>query len=171
MTDLITHLKSRGMDPYRYSMAIDEVNRVVTFYLHNGTGDLVGYQIYRPDSTDKKNNDPKLGRYYTYLPKQVDGVFGLEQLNDDNGIIYIVEGIFKAAVLHRLGYNAIAVLTSSPKRLKPWFKIMRQKWSLVAIGDPDAAGQRLVNIVGKGFTSPKDLDEMTDDEIRELLRK
>ena len=73
--------------------------------------------------------------------------------------------------MHRLGFNALAVLTSTPKRLKPWFRILRQTWNLVAIGDNDDAGRKLVNIVGKGFQSPADLDEMTDEEILLLLNR
>ena len=164
------HLISRGMDPSRYPIAYDPEEGIITFLLFNYNGGLVGYQQYRPDKPSKqKKNDPKTGRYFTYLPKDTDGVFGLDVLDHTDRTIYIVEGIFKAAVLHRLGFNSIAVLTSTPKRLKPWFRILRQTWNLVAIGDNDDAGRKLVNIVGKGFQSPADLDEMTDEEIFSLL--
>lgn len=153
-------------------MSLDETNRSVTFYLYNLSGQIVGYQRYRPDvSTKKINNDEGESRYYTYLPSGVDGVFGLEQLNPQDRTIYIVEGIFKAAVLHRLGYNSIAVLSCHPKRLRPWFKIMKQTWNLVAIGDPDDAGKKLVNTLKRGFQSPYDLDEMNDEEIHQLLKQ
>lgn len=170
MENMLDHLKSRGMNPNLYSVAIDEQERIATFYLYNNiNGRIIGYQQYRPDADKKQKNDPKDGRYFTYLPKDTDGVFGLEVLDRTNKTIYITEGIFKAAVLHRLGYNALAVLTSSPKRLKPWFKIMKATYNLVAIGDPDKAGLGLVKIVGNGFQSPLDLDEMTDDDIISLL--
>jgi len=158
------------MDPSKYSISYDQVEGIITFMLYNGTGQIVGYQQYRPSEASKqKKNDPKSGRYYTYLPKETDGVFGLDVLNPADRTIYVVEGIFKAAVLHRLGYNAFAVLTSTPKRLRPWFKILRQTWNLVAIGDNDDAGRKLVNIVKTGFQSPSDLDEMTDEDIKSLL--
>lgn len=170
MTDLKQHLIDRGMDPSLYPIAYDPEEGIITFYLYNGIGHLVGYQQYRPDQPSKqKKNDPKSGRYFTYLPKDTDGVFGWDVLNPKDRTIFIVEGIFKAAVLHRLGYNAIAVLTSSPKRLKPWFKILRQTWNLIAIGDNDDAGKKLVNIVKNGIQSPTDLDEMSDEEIKSLL--
>ena len=169
MENMLDHLKSRGMNPNLYSVAIDEQERIATFYLYNINGHIVGYQQYRPDADKKQKNDPKDGRYFTYLPKDTDGVFGLELLNKSDRTIYVTEGIFKAAVLHRLGYNAIAVLTSTPKRLKPWFKIMKATWNLVAIGDPDDAGRRLVNMVKNGFQSPLDLDEMADEDIISLL--
>lgn len=171
ITKLIDHLKSRGMDPFRYAMSIDGAENVVSFYLFNLSHQIIGYQQYRPDSDGKKVNDPKLGRYYTYLPRGTDGFFGLEQLNSDDRNIFIVEGVFKAATLHRLGYNSIAVLTSSPKRLKPWFKIMRQTWNLIAIGDNDPAGKLLINTVKNGFQSPQDIDEMTDEEVHEMIRE
>ena len=171
METLQKHLIERGMDITKYPIAYDPDEGIITFFLFNGTGQLVGYQQYRPSQPSKqKKNDPKSGRYYTYLPKETDGVFGLDVLDPTDRTIYIVEGVFKAAVLHRLGYNAIAVLTSHPKRLRPWFKILRQTWNLVAIGDNDEAGRKLVNIVKQGFQSPTDLDEMSDEDIHSLLR-
>lgn len=171
MEELRQHLIERGMNPDLYNVQYDSDERVCTFYLYNGTGDLVGYQQYRPDQTSKKMNDPKLSRYFTYLKSDKDGVFGLETVDSKSKVIYIVEGVFKAAVLHRLGFNAIAVLTNHPKRLKPWFRILRaQGWILIAIGDNDPAGQKLVNTVKSGFLSPVDLDEMRDEDILELLR-
>lgn len=169
MENMITHLQSRGMDTSLYQFGFDDEERKATFYLYNLSGQIVGYQRYSPDLDKKKNNDPKDCRYYTYLPEGRDGVFGLELLNEEDRTLYIVEGLFKAAVLHRLGFNAVAVLTSTPKRLKPWFRILKATWKLVAIGDADPAGEKLVRMVGNGFTSPKDLDEMSDQEILDLL--
>jgi len=170
------------MDYSKYRLHVD--NPLVTFYLYNLSGQLVGYHRYNFRIFDKGvKNDPRMGRYYTKVsrreprdsadprPRDTLAVWGLEVLDRSKKTLYIVEGVFKAAVLHRLGFNAIAVLTATPKPMKPWFKVMRQQFDLVGIGDPDAAGQKLVNTVGKGFQSPKDLDEMTDQEILELLRK
>ncbi len=169
MESLADHLRNRGMNPDLYRVAYDEEERIATFFLYNLSGHIVGYQHYRPEAGKERKNDPKQGRYFTYLPEGKDGVFGLDLLNHEDRTIYVTEGIFKAAVLHRLGYNAIAVLTSTPKRLKPWFRIMKATWNLVAIGDPDDAGRKLVNMVKSGFQSPFDLDEMSDEDIIELL--
>lgn len=166
---LAEHLRQRGMQPLKYNIVYDAAEGIITFPLYNGAAKQVGYQAYRPDMTDKKINDPKLSRYFTYLPSGVDGVFGLECIDETRRDIYIVEGVFKAGILHRLGYNAIAVLTNHPKRLKPWFKILRARFNLIAIGDNDNAGKKLVTTLGNGFQSPKDLDEMTDQEIVNLL--
>lgn len=167
---LVKHLKERGMDPSLYLYSKNYSANTVTFYLFNMKGDMIGYQQYRPNVNEKKKNDPKHGRYFTYLPRETIGVFGLETLDPNDRTIYIVEGIFKAAVLHRLGFNSIAVLTSTPKHMKPWFKILRQTWNLVAIGDNDDAGKKFINYIKKGFQSPIDLDEMKDEEILELLK-
>lgn len=168
------HLVERGMNPdLYYGMAYDEENDAVTFPLWNLSGQMVGYQIYRPTINDKKINDENLGRYYTYLPRGVDGAFGMDLIDPDSKEpIYCVEGVFKAAVLHRLGYQALALLTSTPKRWKPWFRIMRKTRRLIGIGDPDPAGQKLVNIVGAGSVTPyQDLDEMSDADIIEFVER
>ena len=166
---LVKHLEERGMNPKLYSYAKSYSASTITFYLWNLSGQLVGYQQYRPNKVDKRLNNPKMSRYFTRL-KEKDGVFGLELLDFSKKTVYIVEGVFKAGVLHRLGYNAIAVLTNHPKRLRPWFRILRaQGWNLVAIGDNDSAGQKLVNTVKSGFLSPLDLDEMKDEDIISLL--
>lgn len=171
MENLKQHLISRGMNPDLYRTSYDEENRVVSWFLYNFSGVLVGYQQYRPDVTDKKiRNNPKDARYFTYL-KHNDGVFGLDVLNPDDRNIYVVEGVFKAGVLHRLGFNSIAVLSSTPKQLKSWFYVLRKTWNLIAIGDNDKAGQSLVNTVGKGFCSPIDLDEMSDSDIFSCLQE
>jgi DNA primase len=160
------------MDPKLYRLSKCYSTNKITFFLYNLSGQIVGYQHYRPLRIDKKGrNNPYLGRYFTKLPKSVIGVFGLELLNPKDKRVFVVEGIFKAGVLHRLGYNAIAVLGSSPDPLQGWFKAMRGQWDLIAIGDADKAGNQFVRIVGKGFQSPIDLDEMTDEDIRKLIEE
>lgn len=167
---LIEHLRSRGINPKLYRLSKCYSTNKITFLLYNLSGQIVGYQHYRPLIEEKGvKNNPKLGRYFTKLPKATIGVFGLELLNPKDKRLFVVEGVFKAGVLHRLGYNAIAVLGANPVPLRGWFKAMRGQWKLIAIGDADKAGKELVKIVGEGFQSPKDLDEMTDEEIRRLI--
>lgn len=163
---LVKHLESRGMDTSLYRFFVGD--EVVTFYLYNPTGKLVGFLQYRPNVAKKAKNDPRSGRYFTYLPREVDGLFGLEQ--DVGGPLFVVEGVFKAAKLHSLNYSAVAVLGASPKRLKSWLRAVSRQRPVYAIGDGDAAGAGLVKIVGAGVQSPKDLDEMTDDEVTALVK-
>lgn len=164
--NMLAHLVARGMNPALYKIAL--TTETATFFLYNPTGKLVGYHQYRPGAEKHNKEDPKLARYYTYLPRGIDGLFGLEQ---DNGIgrLYVVEGIFKASKLHSLGENAIAVLGATPNRLKSQFKIWNRE--LFAIGDNDKPGRQLVNLVKRGIQSPVDLDEMTDEEVLNVLQR
>lgn len=164
---LVKHLEDRGMDTSLYRFFVGD--EVVTFLLYNPTGKPVGYLQYRPHADKKAKNDPRSGRYFTYLPREVDGLFGLEQ--DRGGPLFVVEGVFKAAKLHSLGYSAVAVLGASPKRLKSWFRAASRQRPLYAVGDNDPAGAGLVKIVGAGVQSPADLDEMSDDEVLALLKE
>jgi len=170
--NIYQYLYSRSFDPSRYhcSIGYEKHKQVLAVNLYNLTGELVGYQIHRPWSMEKKVNDPKTGRYYTYTSEGYDGVFGLEACRNDGRPWYIVEGIFKAAKLHSLGYNSIAVLTSHPKRMRPWFRILKATRPLIGIGDNDPAGQKLVNTVKRGSVSPKDLDEMDSADVISFLK-
>jgi hypothetical protein len=171
LMNIYQHLYSRSFDPSRYYTAFEYEQRgiVMSVLLFNLSGQIVGYQVYRPWSTDKKCNDPKLGRYYTYITAGMDGVFGLETDNGQ-GPLFIVEGIFKASKLHSVGLNAIATLTSDPKRMKPWLRILSKTRPLIAIGDNDPAGMKLVKRVGRGATSPRDLDEMSSEDVLDFVK-
>ncbi len=166
---LVAHLKERGMNPKLYSYSKSYSASCVTFFLYNLTGQIVGYHQYRPLKTEKKVNNSKTGRYFTFLPKKTNGLFGIELLDYSKKNLYIVEGVFKAANLHRLGYNAIAVLTSSPAHHTAFLKVLKQTFNVIAIGDNDGGGKLLVKAVGKGVLSPVDIDEMEDKEIHNFL--
>jgi hypothetical protein len=167
---LYEHLKARGLDANDYQCVLDEDEYVATFFLFNLNGRITGYQRYNPRSTDKKANDPKLGRYYTYTPRGTDAIFGLET-DDGRGPLFVVEGVFKQSAVRRAGFNCIAVLGSDPKRLRPWFGIVRESRKLISIGDNDPAGEKFVRRVGYGCTSPVDLDEMDVNDVRDLCEK
>ena len=165
-----SNLRSRGLlETYSGYPYVDEEEGVATFLLYNGNK-LVGYQQYRPAADKKKRNHPRDGRYFTYLPKETDGLYGLEQ-DAGRGTLFVVEGIFKAIKLHNLGYNAISPLGATPKRLKPYFRVLKATRKLVALGDNDPAGASLVRTVGYGRTTPTDLDEMSDEAVRELVKE
>ena len=57
------HLKSRHLDLELHRPVLDEAEGVVTFYLWNLSGQLVGYQQYRPSGEKKPQNNPKQGKY------------------------------------------------------------------------------------------------------------
>lgn len=164
MLTLRAHLLGRGLDPDEYQVTLDEEEYIATFYLFNLSGQITGYQRYNPRSTDKKCNDPIAGRYYTYTPRGVDAIFGLETDNG-RGPLFAVEGVFKQAAIHLAGFNAISVLTSNPKRHKPLLGIIAETRPVISIGDGDKAGGLLVNCVGRGACSLIDLDEMKHTDV------
>ena len=136
--EVLLNLRSRGVTSDT-PVFIDEEEGVATFLLYSGTK-LVGYQQYRPAADKKSRNHPRDGRYFTYLPSLTDGLYGLEQ-DSGTGTLFVVEGIFKAIKLHNLGFNAISPLGATPKRLKPYFSILKATRSL----SPSATTTRQVN--------------------------
>ena len=156
------HLLDRGMLPALYNLSIDA--GVVSFPLYNFGGKQVGYQEYRPFAPRNSAN-VREARYFTYLPRKVNGYFGTESL-EYSGSLYVVEGVFKAAKLHRLGEPAVALMGSETERHLEQLRLLRRPY--IAIGDNDGPGAKFAQNLG-GFVSPRDLDEMTDEEVEELL--
>lgn len=167
--DLCKHLLQRNYDPTRYkNQVLDLSNNVLTVYLNNMSGQFVGFQKYNPSVMDKKTNNAQDGRYFTHCQRGVTAVWGLETLDPSRKQLFVVEGIFKASALHMLGLNAVAVLTSNPKKMRSWLRTM--DYELIGIGDNDKAGRGMVKIAGEGFQSELDLDEYTLVELHELLK-
>lgn len=171
--EIVEHLKERGMsNPYLYNISTD--GEVITFPLYDFSKRYVGYQNYRPFA-ERNHHNVQLARYFTYLPRGVYGYFGLETLAY-SGPLYCVEGVFKAGKLHSLGFAAVSLMgTGVYKSRRGWDNIHRSQLDLlrrpyICIGDNDAAGRAMAGTLG-GFTSPRDLDEMSDNEILELLNE
>lgn len=162
MKSAVEHLRDRGMDHTLYRLSADD--EVICFPLYEFGGRWVGYQNYRPFA-DRNHKNVKLARYFTYLPRGVNGYFGLETL-ERPGPLYLVEGVFKAGVLHRLGFPAVALMGSEVKRHRNQLSLLRRP--LIGIGDNDDAGRKFARALN-GFTSPIDLDEMQDADILEML--
>ncbi len=161
--ETLAHLQDRGLEnPSFYNASVDE--GVVTFPLYEFGDRMVGYQDYRPFAPRNSAN-VREARYFTYLPKKVFGYFGLNTL-DRAGPVYLVEGVFKAVKLHRLGLAAIALMGSETKQHMSQLSLMGRPY--IGIGDNDPAGERFARKLN-GFTSPIDLDEMTDEEVRRLV--
>jgi DNA primase len=156
------HLRERGMVHTFNSVAFDE--DVATFYLRDFSGRQVGYQRYRPFA-ERNCRNVKEARYFTRLPRGVNGYWGLESLMWD-GTVYLVEGVFKAAKLHNLHVPAVALMGSETKHHITQLLLMGRRF--VGVGDNDPAGEKFARALG-GFTSPRDLDEMTDEEVEKLL--
>jgi hypothetical protein len=168
------HLRSRGMDSAKTYVVVDEASNVATFLLFNLTGQLVGYQQYRPDADKKVGNDPSLARYFTYVGSEGKGkklaVWGLETVEWTDDYLFVVEGIFDAVKVHNAGHPCIAVLCNDPRPMKAWFKAMGKH--VIAVLDRDAAGNKLRNIANANVVVPepyKDLGDMPQEEATRFI--
>jgi DNA primase len=167
---MIKHLLSRHYDPSRYvHQHIDHNQRILTVLLHNLSGQYVGFQQYRPDIKEKRHNDPRESRYFTYAPRDTSALWGFESYDSSKADIYVVEGIFKAATLHSVGLNALAVLTANPVKMQSLLWLLSHSHNVIAIGDNDKAGAQLVKLVGRGFQSD-DVDEMPLEDVYQLIQ-
>lgn len=162
---MLEHLTERGMDFSLYPGAGYD-DECATFPVRNFSGKITGVLKYRPDGSKKVQNDEK-GKYYTYITKGEIGVFGLESL-DRAGPIFLTGGAFKAATLHRLGFAALHVSSISPRILRRQLALLGRKY--YALGDNDDEGAQFVRRFG-GQQTPRDVDEMTDEEVLEMVSK
>ena len=157
---------------------ISEEEECVTFPLWSLSGCMVGYQTYKPYA-EKKGKELIKRRYYTKLTR-ADGkhvaltAFGLHLLpTSKRKPLFVVEGIFDAAKLHKLGLPCLALLTSSTEYLKSWL------WSLgfeiIPICEGDEAGLKLstLSTSGRSIFLPegKDLGELSEKETLKFVEK
>lgn len=156
------------METWRYQYSHDD--ETACFYLFNLSGQLCGYQQYRPFAPKTCKNDPKSGRYYTHVKNKI-AVWGMESFHYRTDILCITEGIFDACQLHRYGIPAIAVLANDPKQLKPWlFCLPRRR---IGFLDGDSAGLRLASVCDYTNAMPEgvDLGDTDDATIRAMLEE
>ena len=150
---------------------IDEVDRVATFYLWNLSGQLVGYQQYRPESSKKNKNNPRDGKYFTYRKQPTIGVWGIESLHLSKNILFITEGIFDACRITQLGYSAIAVLSCDQKKeFRNWLTMLNRR--IIAVCDDDKSGKKLAKFGDVAITTTEhDLGDSTEEFVTELIKK
>lgn len=170
--NVLQHLHSRYFDTRLHTHWVDEEEGVATFPLWNLSGQLVGYQQYRPSATKKKDNHPKMSRYFTWRKNKVVGVWGLESWNLSN-TLFVTEGTFDACRLTSLGYSAIATLSNDvDDSLKRWLWTVRKYRRVVTVCDNDAAGRRLTkyghvsHVVESG-----DLGDASDEYVANLVKE
>lgn len=167
------HLQARYLDTSLHTVWVDDNAGVAIFPLWNLTGEMIGYQQYRPDGDKKSYNNPKDGKYYTHRKGKKIGVWGLESWSLSN-TLFVTEGVFDAARFTGMGYSAIATLSNDvDDSLKSWLWVVKQARLVVAICDNDAAGRKLskcgntFHVVEEG----KDVGEAPDSYIRMLIEK
>jgi len=143
-------------------------DEVAVFYLWNLSGQMVGYQQYRPLGDKEQCNDPEVGKYYTYAKDSI-AVFGLETYFYRNDILFLTEGVFDAVKLHALGLPAFAVLSNNPKKIQSWLYALPRY--IVAVCDNDAAGKKLAKCGNMSITCDggKDLGSLSLEEAKSLI--
>lgn len=165
------HLKSRHLDLDLHRPAIDEAEGVATFYMWNLSGQLVGYQQYRPAGDKKPNNNPRLGKYFTFRQAPTVGVWGVESLHFTPHVVFVCEGLFDAARLTSRGVSAVAVFTNNPgKDVMNWLKMLGRK--VVVVCDGDQAGAKLAKYgdVSLCLLGGKDLGEADEETVTFVLQ-
>jgi hypothetical protein len=169
---VLENLKSRHFDMNVHTVWIDEDEGVATYPLWNLTGQMVGYQQYRPSATKKKDNHPRESRYFSWRKDKVVGVWGLESWSFSN-TLFITEGVFDAARLTARGYSAIATLSNDvDPPLARWLWVTRKNRPVVAICDGDVAGRKLAKL-GHCYhvmTEGKDMGEASDEYVTNFLK-
>lgn len=172
MLNLEKHLYDRRLDADLHTVWTDADERTIVFPLWNLSGQLVGYQQYRPDVASKKINDPRLSRYFTYRNKDAVAVWGLESWSRP-GPLFVTEGVFDASRLTWNGAAAVALVSNDPNSAtRAWFRIVRAMRPVVAVCDDDAAGRKLAKV---GHTAHVveggDMGDQTDKYARELIEE
>jgi hypothetical protein len=171
--NVLENLKSRHFDMNVHTVWIDEDEGVATYPLWNLTGQMVGFQQYRPAATKKKDNHPRESRYFSWRKDKVVGVWGLESWNFSD-TLFITEGVFDAARLTARGYSAVATLSNDvDPSLAKWLWLVGKTRSVVAVCDNDAAGRKLAKAANRYhiMTEGKDLGDASDEYVTNFLRE
>jgi DNA primase len=166
--NLVEHLKSRHLDLELHRPVLSDTEGVATFYLWNLSGQLVGYQQYRPLGEKKPQNNPKEGKYFTYRKQPTLAVWGVESLKYP-GSVFVCEGVFDACRLTEKGCAAVAVLSNNIGwDLKNWLSTLNRR--VVAVCDNDSAGKKLAKFGHEAvFTADKDLGDSSEDYVNSLV--
>ena len=168
MTTVEQHLLSRHVDLDLHRPVINELENTATFYLWNLSGQLTGYQQYRPGASKDWHNDPKQGRYYTYRTSEHMAVFGVESLHLTPHVVFVTEGIFDAVRLTELGVSAIAVLTCDPSSSVRNFLSSLGR-TVVAVCDNNRAGRKLASAGDVAVFAETDLGESSSEFVKNLV--
>lgn len=171
-TDFYNHLYNRCKQAPEGLGVVDYDNEMFVRYIYNFSGQIVGYQRYNWKAGKTKSNAAE-GRYFTWLTKydgkhSALGLLGVETIKYGD-TLYFVEGQFEQATADAYDLNCVAVLCNNPKQLKSWIRAYPGK--TVALCQNDAAGMKLKNLTSDFIVLPKDLDEMTKEEVLKLIEE
>lgn len=157
----------------------------IIFPIKNVVGDIVGLAGFSPQRyVEAHENQDWSINYYTYSTKKVfekgkylyclDGVYR-SALKD--GYVLLVDGLFDCLSLTSEGYNAVALLGSSPT--EEIIAQLRFINKVIIISDNDDAGIRLEHALQKKLKNviflhqgkTKDVDELLKTEEKEIFKK
>lgn len=169
---VLENLKSRHFDLAVHTAWVDEDEGVATFPLWNLSGQMVGFQQYRPAANKKRDNHPRDSRYFSWRKDKVVGVWGLESWKFSN-TLFVTEGVFDAARLTSRGFSAVATLSNDvDSSLSRWLWTVRRYRPVVAVCDNDSAGRKLAKCghVAHVMEDGKDMGEASDEYVASFLR-
>ena len=148
---------------------VSEYDGTATFLLWNLSGQIVGFQQYRPFVYEKNTNNPRDARYFTITKPGTVVVWGCEYLHLSPNVVFVTEGIFDAARFHKYGYSAIATLGSSLSNdTVRWLHSLSR--TIVTILDNDDAGKKLAKVGHLSFTTITDPSDATEEEIQKIIK-
>ena len=173
--DMVAHLLSRGVDPEKVKVYIDNETHVASFPFFTIDGKFIGFQQYTPNGNKNRRNE-ELGKYYTSVAEAHGGnkVWGMESwANRKTETLFVTEGIFDAVKIHNAGYPAFALIANNPPDdLVHWTKILSPR--VIAIMDRGDAGAYLADGFDEAYVVPDpygDLGEMPQKEVDQFISK
>lgn len=155
-------------NPNWKDVVVNPNNEVLTFLLYSPDQRLVGYQKHCWDLPKLQDNS---GRYSYYISQGEMPIFGLEYLRSLEDPILVVEGVFDALTLRRLGYQAISPLTVCPRKsVQKWIQHLP---NTIAICDGDRAGLQLQNLTERSILLPEgeDCNSMKLQQLAKILKE
>lgn len=164
------HLLGRFCRLDLHRPVLDEETKTATFFLWNLSGQLVGFQTYKPEKNKTRSNDPREGRYFTYRSQPTVAVFGMESFHLRRDVLFVTEGVFDACRLTWRGFPAVAVLSNNQKpELRDWLLSLNRR--VVAVCDNDEAGKKLAKFGTESVTMAEgDLGDAGDGTVNLLLK-
>jgi hypothetical protein len=169
METLKEHLLSRHCNLELHRPWLNEEEYVASFPLWNLSGQMVGFQQYRPLAPKQRQNHVRDSRYFTYRKQPTLAFFGVETLHLTPNVLFLTEGVFDACRITERGFSALAVLSNDPsKDLKGWLRSLNRK--VVAVCDNDAAGRKLAKFGDVAvFCDGHDLGDASKEYVTKLL--
>ncbi len=145
---------------------------VVTFYLYNLSGQIIGYQSHQPNVRNRCGFNLPENRYYTYRKLPTITMFGTETLGLHNGPIFLTEGLFDSCRFSYFGYSSLATLCNDPpKDYLNYLKCLGRP--IIAVCDNDKAGLKLAKLGDyvEVVTDYKDVGEASQEYVLSLIDK